>query len=290
MYLSLMAVEKKVTIETLRSRKRAGKRFAVLTCYDHPTARLIASAGIEVILVGDTIGEVVLGHDSTVKVRLDFLLTITEAVRRGAPGVFLLGDMPYLTYQVTNEDAIRNAGRFMAEAGCDAVKVEVDHRLLSTVEAMAAATIPVIAHLGLGPQSIHRLGGYRSRGKTAGEAERLIEEARLFEEAGAIGLLLEAVPMEVAQVITANAGVPVIGCVAGPACDGTVVVLHDILGLGGGHPPRTVKQYANLNEKMSSAIQRYAKDVHEGKFPTPRHSIRMAAEEWKKLQAELNAT
>jgi 3-methyl-2-oxobutanoate hydroxymethyltransferase len=282
-----MAIGEKITIETLRQRKRAGEKFAVLTCYDHPTARLIENAGIEVILVGDTIGEVVLGHHSTIPVKLDFLLTITEAVRRGAPNVFLLGDMPYLTYQVNPEEAIRNAGRFMADAGCDAVKVEVDHRLLTTVEAMAAATIPVFAHIGLKPQSIHSLGGYKSTTKTAHQAKALIDQARQFEDAGVVGLLLEAVPAEVAEIITEKVAVPVIGCVAGPQCDGTVVVLHDMLGLGGGHPPRTVKRYAELNRQMADAIQAYADDVHQGRFPAKEHSLKMPEDQLNNLKVVL---
>jgi 3-methyl-2-oxobutanoate hydroxymethyltransferase len=280
-----MPLTSKVTIQTLRELKRQNQRFAVLTCYDHPTARIIEDAGIEAVLVGDTIGEVILGHDSTLPVRLDFLLTITEAVRRGAPHAFLIGDMPYLTYQINPEEAVRNAGRFMVEARCDAVKIEVDRRLLKTVEALATATIPVIAHLGLKPQSIHAIGGYRCQGKTAEEALRLLEDARMFEEAGAVGLLLEAMPLELADIITRRSAVPVIGCVAGPHCDGTVVVLHDMLGLGGGHPPRTVKRYAELNDVMAAAIRRYGEEVHAGEFPTTSHSITMPPAELKKLQA-----
>jgi len=281
------ASNEKFTVETLRSRKRDGKKFAVLTCYDHPTARLIQNAGVEVILVGDTIGEVVLGHGSTIPVKLDFLLTITEAVRRGAPNVFLIGDMPYLTYQVNPEEAIRNAGRFMADAGCDAVKVEVDLRLLNTVESMVAATIPVIAHIGLKPQSIHTLGGYKSTTKTAHQAKALIDQAKRFEDAGVVGLLLEAVPAQVAGIITEKVSVPVIGCVAGPQCDGTVVVLHDMLGLGGGHPPRSVKRYAELNPQIADAIQAYADEVHQGKFPADQHSLNMPEDQLNMLRNAL---
>lgn len=273
----------KITIATLQSYKRQGKKFGVLTCYDHTTARLMAQSGVEVILVGDTYGEVCLGHTSTLPVRLDHLLTITEAVRRGAPDVFLMGDMPYLTYQVSHEEAIRNAGRFMSEAGCDCVKLEVDRRLVKTVEALSAATIPVIAHLGLRPQSIHSHGGYRAQGKSADSAVRLIEDAQLLEEAGVVGFLLEAVPNEVARIITENTTLPVIGCVAGPHCDGTVVVMHDMLGYAAGHPPRSVKRYANMHKILTGAFSEYVDDLQTGKFPLEENGICMSEDEYDKL-------
>ncbi len=279
-----MAPRTKTTLTALQEYKRSGRKFPVLTCYDYSTARLMAAAGVEVILVGDTYGEVCLGHSTTLPVKLDHLLTITEAVRRGAPDAFLMGDMPYLTYQISPEEAIRNAGRFMAEAGCDGVKVEVDRRHLATVAAMAAATIPVIAHLGLKPQSVHLYGGYVAQGKAAEAAAQLIEDAVLMQEAGAVGLLLEAVPNEVAQIITERSALPVIGCVAGPHCDGTVVVMHDMLGYGGGHPPRSVKQYANLNSLLTEAFRAYADDVRAECFPTEQNGITMPPKELEKLR------
>ncbi|NOX59081.1 MAG: 3-methyl-2-oxobutanoate hydroxymethyltransferase [Planctomycetes bacterium] len=283
-----MSDQKKTTIATLQSYKRQGKKFGVLTCYDHTTARLMAESGVEVILVGDTYGEVCLGHSSTLPVRLDHLLTITEAVRRGAPDAFLMGDMPYLTYQVSPEEAIRNAGRFMADAGCDCVKLEVDRRLIKTVEALSAATIPVIAHLGLRPQSIHSHGGYRAQGKDAESALRLIEDAKLLEEAGVVGFLLEAVPTQVARMITENTTLPVIGCVAGPYCDGTVVVMHDMLGYSAGHPPRSVKRYADLHSILTGAFREYVDDLHSGQFPKEENGISMRDEEFEKLCAVLD--
>jgi 3-methyl-2-oxobutanoate hydroxymethyltransferase len=183
--------------------------------------------------------------------------------------------MPYLSYQISSEEAIRNAGLFMAKAGCDCVKVEIDRRLLKTVEAMTAATIPVMAHLGLKPQSIQSIGGYRIQGKRAPAALRIIEDAKMMEEAGAVALLLEAVPMEVAAEITKSTELPVIGCVAGPYCDGQVVVLHDMLGYGAGHPPRSVKQYAKLHDQLIGAFTAYAKDVAEGSFPVAEESVAM---------------
>lgn len=283
MLLGNMETRNKVTIGTLRARKRERRKFAVLTCYDYSTARLMEEAGVDVILVGDTYGEVCLGHPTTLPVTVDHLVTITAAVRRGAPSALLIGDMPYLSYQVCREDAIRNAGKFMADGGCDCVKVEVDRRLAGTVEALAAATIPVMAHLGLRPQSIHQFGGYKAQGKTAEVAKRLVEDARIMEEAGAISLLLEAVPMEVSRIISEETDLPVVGCVAGPHCDGTVVVMHDMLGYGGGHPPRRIKLYANLHEILTGAFGKYVEDVQEGRFPSAEHGICMPDKELRRL-------
>jgi len=244
-----MTKRSKITIQTLYACKRERQKITMLTCYDYATARIMHDAEVDSLLVGDTYGEVCLGYDTTLPVTIDQLVTLAEAVRRGAPSCYLIGDMPYLSYQVCPEDAIRNAGKFMAHAGCDCVKVEVDRRLVKTVEAMSAATIPVMAHLGLKPQSIQSLGGYRIQGKTADDALKMIEDAKMMESAGVIALLLEAVPIEVAGIITESTDLPVIGIASGPDCDGQVAVLHDILGYGGGHPPRSMKQYAKLYEE-----------------------------------------
>lgn len=284
---SAMLARAKTTLGTLQAAKRDKRKFAVLTCYDFTTAKLMAAAGVDVILVGDTYGEVCLGHSTTLRVQLDHLLAVTEAVRRGAPGAYLIGDMPYLTYQVSREEAIRNAGRFMAEAGCDAVKVEVDRRMAATVEALTAATIPIIAHLGLRPQSIHVHGGYRAQARTADEAQAIIEDALLMERCGVVGLLLEAVPSAVAQLITEHVSVPVIGCVAGPHCDGTVVVMHDMLGYTAGHPPRAVKRYANLHDVLTQAFRDYAADVAAERFPAAEHGLEMPPAQWELLQRRL---
>jgi len=274
----------KVTISTLTTRKREGRKIPVLTCYDYSTATLMVEAGVDVLLVGDTYGEVCLGHRSTLPVTMDQMVTIAEAVRRGSPNAFLIGDMPYLSYQVNLDDAIRNAGRFMAQAGCDCVKIEVDRRLADVVAAMARATIPVMAHLGLKPQSIHRHGGYKAQGKRAEDALAIIEDARILEEAGAVALLLEAVPDEVARIVTERTALPVIGCVSGPYCDGTVVVLHDMLGYSAGHPPRSVKRYANLRETLERAFREYIGDVVERRFPVEGQGIAMPPEELARLR------
>jgi 3-methyl-2-oxobutanoate hydroxymethyltransferase len=197
--------------------------------------------------------------------------------------------MPYLSYQISKEEAIRNAGLFMARAGCDCVKVEVDRRLATTVEAMATATIPVMAHLGLKPQSVNSLGGYKAQGTAATEASRIVEDARIMEQAGAVALLLEAVPQELAQIITESTTLPVIGCVSGPHCDGQVVVLHDMLGYSAGHPPRSVKQYAKLHDVLVAAFRAYAAEVVEGAFPTKDSSLSMNAAELEKLRAATRA-
>ena len=280
----------KITISTLRARKREGQKISMLTCYDYATARLMDEAEIDSLLVGDTYAEVCLGHPTTLPAKLDHLVTLAEAVRRGAPRCYLVGDMPYLTFQVCPEEAIRNAGLFMAQAGCDCVKVEVDRRLVRTVEAMATASIPVMAHLGLRPQSVQSLGGYKIQGKLAADALRLIEDAKMMEQAGAIALLLEAVPTEVAAVITESTDLPVIGIVSGPSCDGQVVVFHDMIGYGGGHPPRSVKPYARLHDVLVDAFRTYAREVTEGMFPTTENSVAMDPEQLSQLRAALDAS
>lgn len=279
-----MAARNKVTISTLQARKRERQKISMLTCYDFATARLMEEAQVDSLLVGDTYAEVCLGHPTTLPATTEHLVTIAEGVRRGAPSAYLVGDMPFLSYQVCPEEAIRNAGLFMAKAGCDCVKLEVDRRLARTVEAMATASIPVMAHLGLKPQSIQALGGYRVQGKLAADALRIIEDAKMMEDAGAIALLLEAVPMQVAKIITESTDLPVIGCVSGPYCDGQVVVLHDMLGYGAGHPPQSVKQYARLHEQLVGAFKSYATEVAEGVFPTTEVSASMKQAEFDELE------
>lgn len=259
----------------------------MLTCYDYTTAALMEAAEVDSLLVGDTYAEVCLGHPSTLPATVDHMVTITEAVRRGAPTAYLVGDMPYLSYQVSPEEAIRNAGRFMAQAGCDCVKVEVDRRLVKTVERMAGATIPVMAHLGLKPQSVQSVGGYKVQGKTAEEAIKIVEDAKMMESAGAVALLLEAVPEEVAAEITAGTRLPVIGIASGRNCDGQVLVMHDMLGYTAGHPPRAVKQYAHLHDVLVDAFRRYATEVAEGTFPAPDAATSMDPAQYKKLRAAL---
>jgi 3-methyl-2-oxobutanoate hydroxymethyltransferase len=275
----------RVTLQTLRQRKAAGQKIPVLTCYDYPTARILQAAGIDAVLVGDSYGQVVLGFDSTLPVTMDMMIHVTAAVRRGAPKVFLIGDMPYLSYQVDPQQAVRNAGRFMAEAGCDCVKVEVDRRLADVVTALSRATIPVMAHLGLRPQSIHQLGGYRYQGRQADQAAELIEDAHVMEQAGACALLLEALPPDPARIIAERTSLPVIGCGAGPHVDGQVVVISDVLGCDpDAAVPRFVPRLAKLHEVIDAAIRQYIDDVRAGRYPQPEHCYPMKETERLALQ------
>jgi len=273
----------RISLARLAEIKRAGGKFSVLTCYDAAMARLMETAGVEVLLVGDTAAEVILGLSSTREVAVEFMLTLTAAVRRGAPTAVVMADLPYACRRDTSETAVRWARRFLDETGCDVVKVELTGGDAPLVEAMTAAGVPVVAHLGLLPQWIDPRTGYRAQGKDAASAEQLIADARRLEEAGARVLLLEAVADEVARHITLHTNLPVIGCVSGPHCDGTVVVLHDLLGLGGGHPPRGVQRYANLAEELKAVFARYVADVHAGRFPTEKDAIHMSPGEMGKL-------
>ena len=280
-----MISSEKITLATLREIKAAGGHFSALTCYDVATARIMDRAGVEVLLVGDTAGEVVLGLPSTRDVPPEFLLTLTAAVRRGAQRALLMSDLPYRCRTAGDAEAVTWARRFFEEPGAECVKVEVTPDQAPLVEAMARAGVPVIAHLGLLPQLIAPGEPYSARGRDAQSARELITAAKAMEEAGAAGLLLEAVPSEVAQEITTHAKIPVIGCVAGPHCDGTVVVLHDLIGWGGGHPPKAVKQYVNLAEVLGRAFEAYVAGVQAGRFPTEQDAIHMKAGEFEKLMA-----
>jgi 3-methyl-2-oxobutanoate hydroxymethyltransferase len=274
---------RKITLSALVEMKRARKPISVLTAYDFPTAQIEEAAGVHCILVGDSAAQVVLGHGSTLPATMDYLVLISAAVRRGAPYVFLIGDMPYLSYQINAEEAIRNAGRFMAQACCDCVKVEGDARIAETVRAMTAATIPVMVHLGLRPQAVHQYGGYRAQGRDAQSARRLIDDAKALEDAGACALLLEAVPPEPARIIAESTELPVIGCGAGPYCDGHVVVLHDMLGLSPGNSPRFVKRYLDLRTEIQQAVERYVSDISTRTYPGAEHCYQMEAGEAAKL-------
>ncbi len=269
-----MTPRDKLTLASLQKMKRDGAPISMLTAYDYPCAQILEEAGVECILVGDSAAQVVLGHNSTLQIDVDFLVTLAAAVRRGAPSAYLVGDMPYMSYHVNHEEAIRNAGRFMRDAGCDCVKIEGDRRIAKTIKRMSAATIPVMAHLGLRPQAVHQLGGYRAQGRDADGAQRLIDDARRLEDAGACALLLEAVPPEPAQAIAEATELPVIGCGAGPHCDGHVLVLHDMLGISEGLLPRFVKQYGNVRTDIRNAVDGYLSEVRSGKYPAPEHTYK----------------
>ncbi|MBK8267603.1 MAG: 3-methyl-2-oxobutanoate hydroxymethyltransferase [Planctomycetes bacterium] len=284
-----MNPREKITLSTLMARTRQGRKITMLTAYDYPTAQIQELAGVDCILVGDSAAQVVLGFDSTLPIKLDFMITIAAAVRRGAPSALLVGDMPYLSFNVNAEESIRNAHRFMAEAGCDCVKMEGHARIADTVRLMSAATIPVMVHMGLRPQAVHQFGGYRAQGRDARSAQRLIDDAKIMEEAGACALLLEAVPPEPAKIIAESTRLPVIGCGAGPHCDGHVVVFHDMAGLTQTALPKFVKRYGDAREQFRRAVEAYVLDITNGQYPAVEHCYQMEAGEADKLKASGSA-
>ncbi|HEX2451155.1 MAG TPA: 3-methyl-2-oxobutanoate hydroxymethyltransferase [Gemmatimonadales bacterium] len=252
--------------------KAAGRRIAVLTCYDATFARIIAPE-VDVLLVGDSVNQVVAGRESTLSATLDQLIYHTSAVRRGSPESLVLVDLPFLSYQVSIEEAIRNAGRVMQETGAQGVKLEGGAPMAPTVRALVDRGIPVMGHLGLTPQSVHALGGYRVQGRSADAAERLANDARALEEAGAFGLVLELVPATLARRISEGLAIPTIGIGAGPGCDGQVLVLYDMLGLNESFRPRFLKRYAELAEEVRRAAQTFTDEVRAGRYPGAEHSF-----------------
>ncbi|MFH1552424.1 MAG: 3-methyl-2-oxobutanoate hydroxymethyltransferase [Candidatus Omnitrophota bacterium] len=263
----------KVTILDFKKKKETGEKITMLTAYDYPMARLVDSGGIDAVLVGDSLGMVVLGYDSTVRVTMDEMIHHAKAVRRGLTRAFLIGDMPFMSYQASDEDAVRNAGRFVKEAGCDAVKVEGGEEVSSRVKAIIDAGIPVLGHIGLTPQSVSKLGGYRVQGKTAESASRLITGAAALEKTGCFAIILECVPRELAKKITGRLGIPTIGIGAGQYCDGQVLVTHDIVGYFDKFVPKFVKQYAKINAQMLEAIKAFKSETESGVFPDDEHSF-----------------
>jgi 3-methyl-2-oxobutanoate hydroxymethyltransferase len=267
----------KITVPDLMQRKTlaansANKKITCLTAYDYPTARLMDEAGVDVVLVGDSVAMVALGHDSTLPLTLDESLHHTKAVRRGVQRALVVADMPYGSYHGEISEAVRNAMRFVKEAGAEAVKVEGGERRLELIARLTEAEIPVMGHVGLTPQSVNALGGYRVQGKTPGTAEQLLRDARSVEAAGAFAIVLEAMPRELASEITRTLQIPTIGIGAGPDCDGQVLVLHDMLGLTFQGTPKFARRYANVGEIISNAVREYCADVHNGSFPTDAES------------------
>ena len=276
----------KITVPAIRSMKGA-QRIGMITAYDYPSARVADAAGADVILVGDSLGMVILGYPDTLQVTVDDMLHHTRAAARGAQRALVIGDMPYLSYHVSIEESVRNAGSFV-RAGAHAVKIEGGKpQRIKTVEAILDAEIPVMGHIGLTPQSVNALGGFKLQGKAADDARRLVDEALALEQAGCFSLVLEMVPSELAAIITERLSIPTIGIGAGPHCDGQVLVFHDLLGLYDGHTPRFVRQYAHVGETMQSAIGQYLADVREGRFPTDAESFHStSADELRKLYGE----
>jgi 3-methyl-2-oxobutanoate hydroxymethyltransferase len=267
----------KMTVPELVQRKTSAvnsqtKKITCLTAYDYPTAWLMDEAGVDVVLVGDSVGMVMLGHDSTLPLTMDEALHHTKAVRRGVHRALVVADMPYGSYHSDIGEALRNAMRFVKEAGAEAVKVEGGERRLELIARLTEAEIPVMGHVGLTPQSVNALGGYRVQGKTPGTADQLLRDARSVETAGAFAIVLEAMPRELAAEITRTARIPTIGIGAGPDCDGQVLVLHDMLGLTMQDAPKFARRYANVGEIISKAVKEYCADVRSGSFPTDAES------------------
>jgi 3-methyl-2-oxobutanoate hydroxymethyltransferase len=275
---------KKVTILGLQQKKTRREPITMLTAYDYPTALAVDQAGIDAILVGDSLGMVVLGYPNTLAVTMEDMLHHCRAVARGAQRALLVGDMPFMSYQVNISEAVRNAGRFLQEAGMDAVKLEGGRERVEAVRAIVGAGIPVMGHLGLTPQSVHQLGGFRSQGKTARAAERLLEDAELLQQAGCFSLVLESIPARLAELLSQHLEIPTIGIGAGSGCDGQVLVIHDALGLFDRFTPKFVRRYANLHSEMGRAIAAYKDDVEKRRFPTLEHSIEMPDEEWEQVK------
>jgi 3-methyl-2-oxobutanoate hydroxymethyltransferase len=259
------------TVLDVQRFKDEGRRFAVLTAYDYLSARILDEAGIPILLVGDSLGMVMLGHPTTLPVTMEDMLHHAKAVARGARQALLVGDMPFMSYQGSIDEAVTNAGRFLQEAGMHAVKLEGGGRVIEITHRLTEAGIPVMGHVGLTPQSVHQMGGFKVQGKTDAQAAQITDEAKALEQAGAFSVVLEGVPSKLAAGITQTLRIPTIGIGAGPGTDGQVLVLHDMLGLTTGKAPKFVKRYANLAEEITRAATAYADDVREGKFPGPEH-------------------
>jgi len=277
----------KVSAPDLGAMKRSGARITMVTVYDAPSARLVDAAGIDVALVGDSAAMTMLGHDSTLPVTMDEMLMLTRAVARGATRPLIVADMPFGSFQPSDEVAVQNAIRFLKEGGADAVKLEGAGPMLRRAEAIVDAAIPVIGHIGLTPQSVKLLGGYKPQGRTAVKARRLVDAARALERAGCFANVLEAIPPQVAAFITKTLSIPTIGIGAGAACDGQVLVWHDLMGLSNGQVPRFVKQYADIGAAMLAALEAYVSDVRAGRFPEVRHTYNMLENELDSFEAEL---
>ncbi len=278
---------KKVTTLTYRQKKERGEIITMLTAYDYPTALAMDKAGVDSILVGDSLGMVVLGYENTLPVTMEEMLHHCRAVSRGAKSALLIGDMPFMSYQVSVEEATRNAGRFLQHGGMDAVKLEGGRERADTVRSIVNAGIPVMGHLGLTPQSINQLGGFRAQGKTAIAAKRLVEDAIILEGAGCFSIVLESVPARLAELISKKISIPTIGIGAGAGCDGQVLVTHDLLGLFDRFTPKFVKKYANFHGEMQKAFGDFIEDVESKRFPALEHTVEMEDKEWESLQKEL---
>jgi 3-methyl-2-oxobutanoate hydroxymethyltransferase len=266
---------RRVSIHDLKAMKKRGEKIAMLTAYDYPTARFLDEAGVPILLVGDSLGMVVLGYDSTLPVTMADMIHHTKAVVRGSQRAHVVADMPFMSYQAGPEEALRNAGRLMQEAGAQSVKLEGGKTVAETVRRLVEAGIPVMGHIGLTPQSLHQFGGYKVQGKTPAAAVKLLNDAQALDEAGAYAIVLETIPAPLAKLITERVSIPTIGIGAGPDCDGQVQVLHDMLGLYPDFVPKHAKQYTQLAEEVARAVREYMAEVAEGRFPTEKESFTM---------------
>ena len=278
----------RVTTVTLREMKDRGEKISMLTAYDYPIARLLDEAGIEVILVGDSLAMVGLGYETTLPVTMEEMLHHVRAVSRGVKRALLVADMPFGSFQASVEEGVRNAGRFLKEAGAQAVKLEGGREVADLTRRLTSVGIPVMGHLGLTPQMVHQFGGFKVQGRTAAAAERLREDALLLEEAGVFALVLEGIPWQVAEVITTELRIPTIGIGAGSSCDGQVLVTNDLLGLFDDFTPKFVKRYANLKETIAAAFTRYRQEVKAGEFPGPEHAFRLDEGEVRRWHEQLD--
>ena len=265
----------KITIPKIKEKKSQGEKITMLTAYDYPMARIIDQVGVDILLVGDSLGNVILGYPNTLPVTMEEMLHHTRAVARGCKRALLVADMPYLSYHIDTKETIRNAGRFIKEGGAEAVKVEGGKKRREVISRILDLEIPVMGHIGLTPQSIHQMGGYRVQGSTLDQSLTLVEEARLLEETGVFSIVLEGIPEEVAQMITQQVSIPTIGIGAGSFCDGQVLVVHDILGFFEEFQPKFVRRYANLHQEIEKAVRQFFSDVREGKFPSEKESYHL---------------
>ncbi|MCX7885510.1 MAG: 3-methyl-2-oxobutanoate hydroxymethyltransferase [Caloramator sp.] len=274
----------KNTVATFKEAKENGIKLTMLTAYDYSFAKLVDDAGIDGILVGDSLGMVALGYENTLFVTIDDMIHHIKAVRRGAKNALIVGDMPFLSYHISVEDSIKNAGRLIQEGGCHAVKLEGGIEVLDKVKAIIRAQIPVMGHIGLTPQSVNMLGGFKVQGKSKEQIKKLIDDAKYLEDAGVFSIVLEAVPDEVAKIITESISIPAIGIGAGKYCDGQILVINDMLGLFCDFTPKFVKRYRNLGEEIKSGILEYIEDVRKGKFPEDVHSFKLNKEVFDELK------
>ena len=279
---------KKVTTLALRRKKQRGEVITMLTAYDYPTALAIDQAGMDIILVGDSLGMVVLGYPNTLPVNMEEMLHHCRAVARGARSSLLIGDMPFMSYQVSTQEAVRNAGRFLQEAGMDAIKLEGGSERRDAVAAIVSVGIPVMGHLGLTPQSVNQMGGFRPQGRDVAAAKRLLQDALLLQDAGCFSLVLESIPTRLAAYISQHLEIPTIGIGAGDGCDGQVLVTHDLLGLFDRFTPKFVKKYADVHGEMRRAFSEYKADVENHAFPAEEHEVEMPEDEWQAFLETVN--